>query len=68
MKDAGYKKRKSNGQIILFDVAKYAGVGTMTVSRALKTPERVSNKLRGKIQLAVDALSYKPNIVTSLLH
>ncbi|MCO6544237.1 MAG: LacI family DNA-binding transcriptional regulator [Gilliamella sp.] len=61
------KKRKSTGQITLFDVAKYAGVGTMTVSRALRTPERVSDKLRKKIQLAVDALGYKPNITASLL-
>jgi Bacterial regulatory proteins, lacI family. len=27
------KKRRSTGQTTLFDVAKYAGVGTMTVSQ-----------------------------------
>lgn len=61
------KKRRSTGQITLFDVAKYAGVGTMTVSRALRTPERVSDKLRTKIQSAVDALGYRPNVAASLL-
>ena len=61
------KKRKTTGQITLFDVAKYAGVGTMTVSRALRTPDRVSDKLRQKIQIAVDTLGYKPNVAASLL-
>ncbi|OCG44182.1 hypothetical protein A9G35_08805 [Gilliamella sp. Choc5-1] len=61
------KKRRSTGQITLFDVAKHAGVGAMTVSRALRTPELVSDKLRQKIQLAVDTLGYKPNIAASLL-
>ncbi len=61
------KKRKTTGQITLFDVARYAGVGTMTVSRALRTPDRVSDKLRQKIQIAVDALGYKPNVAASLL-
>ncbi|MWN05799.1 LacI family DNA-binding transcriptional regulator [Gilliamella sp. Pas-s95] len=61
------KKRRGTGQITLFDVAKYAGVGTMTVSRALRMPEKVSDKLRQKIQLAVDTLGYKPNIAASLL-
>ena len=61
------KKRRSTGQTTLFDVAKYAGVGTMTVSRALRTPDKVSDKLRQKIQLAVETLGYKPNIAASLL-
>lgn len=61
------KKRKGTGQTTLFDVAKYAGVGAMTVSRALRTPDKVSDKLRQKIQLAVDTLGYKPNISASLL-
>lgn len=61
------KKRRSTGQITLFDVAKHAGVGAMTVSRALRTPERVSDKLRQKIQLSVQTLGYKPNVAASLL-
>jgi DNA-binding LacI/PurR family transcriptional regulator len=61
------KKRRSTGQITLFDVVKYVGVGTMTVSCALRTPERVSDKLRKKIQIAIDVLGYKPNVTASLL-
>jgi DNA-binding LacI/PurR family transcriptional regulator len=61
------KKRRNTGQVTLFDVAKYAGVGSMTVSRALRTPERVSVKLRKKIQIAIDALGYKPNVTASQL-
>lgn len=33
----------------------------MTVSRALRTPELVSDKLREKIQQVVDELGYIPN-------
>ncbi|MWP61399.1 LacI family DNA-binding transcriptional regulator [Gilliamella sp. Pas-s25] len=61
------KKRRSTGQVTLFDVAKFAGVGSMTVSRALRSPERVSDKLRKKIQIAIDTLGYKPNVAASLL-
>ncbi|MCG9772165.1 LacI family DNA-binding transcriptional regulator, partial [Vibrio diabolicus] len=52
------RKRRSTGNVTLADVAKQAGVGTMTVSRALRTPELVSDKLREKIQQVVDELGY----------
>ncbi|MCV5638127.1 LacI family transcriptional regulator, partial [Escherichia coli] len=55
------RKRRSTGNVTLADVAKKAGVGTMTVSRALRTPELVSDKLREKIQQVVDELGYIPN-------
>ncbi|MGF1734989.1 LacI family DNA-binding transcriptional regulator [Photobacterium satsumensis] len=55
------RKRRSTGRATLADVAKLAGVGSMTVSRALRTPEQVSDKLREKIQQAVDELGYIPN-------
>ncbi|MGY5582355.1 LacI family DNA-binding transcriptional regulator [Vibrio cincinnatiensis] len=55
------RKRKSTGNVTLADVAKHAGVGSMTVSRALRTPELVSEKLREKIQQVVDELGYIPN-------
>lgn len=55
------RKRRSTGSVTLADVAKQAGVGTMTVSRALRTPEMVSDKLREKIQKVVDDLGYIPN-------
>ena len=44
------RKRRSTGKVTLADVAQLAGVGTMTVSRALRTPEQVSDKLREKIE------------------
>jgi len=55
------KKRRSTGRVTLADVAQLAGVGSMTVSRALRTPEQVSDKLREKIEEAVSQLGYLPN-------
>ncbi|MDU8923415.1 LacI family DNA-binding transcriptional regulator [Pasteurellaceae bacterium LIM206] len=53
--------RRSTGKVTLADVAKAVGVGTMTVSRALRTPEMVSDELRSKIERAVRKLGYIPN-------
>jgi DNA-binding LacI/PurR family transcriptional regulator len=39
----------------------------MTVSRALRTPEQVSDKLREKIDAAVHELGYMPNLAASAL-
>lgn len=47
----------------IIDVAKAAGVGTMTVSRALNHPEMVSVDLRKRILKAVETLGYIPNRV-----
>lgn len=55
------RKRRNTGRVTLQEVADYAGVGTMTVSRALRMPEQVSDKLREKIENAVDVLGYIPN-------
>lgn len=43
------RKRRNTGRVTLQEVAKHAGVGSMTVSRALRTPELVSDKLREKL-------------------
>ncbi len=61
------RKRRSTGRVTLADVAQLAGVGTMTVSRALRTPEQVSDKLREKIEAAVSELGYLPNLAASSL-
>ncbi|MBU3892040.1 LacI family DNA-binding transcriptional regulator [Serratia rhizosphaerae] len=61
------KKRRSTGRVTLAEVAQLAGVGTMTVSRALRTPEQVSDKLREKIEAAVNELGYLPNLAASSL-
>ncbi|MBV8276510.1 MAG: LacI family DNA-binding transcriptional regulator [Verrucomicrobia bacterium] len=51
--------------VTLSDVARHLGVGTMTVSRALNKPEKVSLPLRTKILKAVDELGYVQNRVAS---
>jgi len=61
------RKRRSTGKVTIADVALLAGVGTMTVSRALRTPEQVSDKLREKIEAAVEELGYMPNLAASTL-
>ena len=43
------------------DVAARAGVSPMTVSRALKTPEKVAPGTRAKVQAAIAALGYVPD-------
>jgi LacI family transcriptional regulator, gluconate utilization system Gnt-I transcriptional repressor len=52
-------------RVTLSDVARYVGVGPMTVSRALRTPEMVSLRLRSRILKAVDELGYVRNRVAS---
>ncbi|WP_348251216.1 LacI family DNA-binding transcriptional regulator, partial [Salmonella enterica] len=46
------RKRRSTAKVTIADVAQLAGVATMPVSRALRTPGKVSDKLREKIQAA----------------
>lgn len=43
------------------DVAKKAGVGVGSVSRYLNTPEKVSEKMRRKVEAAIKELGYTPN-------
>lgn len=61
------RKRRNTGRATLADVAKLAHVGTMTVSRALRHPDMVSDKLREKIDAAVAELGYIPNYSASAL-
>ena len=56
------RKRRNTGKVTIADVAQLAGVGTMTVSRALRTPEQVSDKLREKIEAAVNELGMHGNV------
>ncbi len=55
------KKYRQYKAVTLKDVAAAADVSVITVSRALRTPDIVSDKVRARIQQAVDALGYAPN-------
>lgn len=61
------KRRPSTGKSTLADVARLVGVSTMTVSRALRAPEKVSESLRERIQSVVAELGYVPNQAASSL-
>ena len=56
------KRRRSTGKRTLADVARLVGVSTMTASRALRMPEKVSADIREKIDAAVIELGYVPNV------
>ena len=62
------RKRRGTGRVTLQEVANFAGVGTMTVSRALRTPEQVSDKLREKIEQAVEEWVIFPTELLAPLH
>lgn len=49
--------------VTLHDVASAAGVSLMTVSRALRSPELVSEATRAKVMAAVDSTGYIPNLL-----
>jgi len=54
-------QRRRSGGVTVKDVAEHAGVGVMTVSRAIRSPESVSKKLRTRVEKAIEALGYVPN-------
>lgn len=49
------------------DVARQAGVGAITVSRALRTPERVSPEVRERVRAAIESTGYVPNLAAGTL-
>ncbi|WP_033069187.1 LacI family DNA-binding transcriptional regulator [Thalassospira australica] len=61
------RKRKGAGRPTISDVAAKAGVSTITVSRALRDPSKVSDHLRRKINNAVRKLNYVPHSHASAL-
>jgi LacI family transcriptional regulator len=63
--------RKSDGSFhaTLKDVAKLAGVSTKTVSRVVNDQGEISQQTRERVQIAIDQLGYRPNILArSLIH
>ena len=55
------------GTARLADVARAAGVSAMTVSRVLRMPGRVAPETRARVEEAVRALGYVPNLVAGAL-
>lgn len=51
----------------LKEVAKLANVSMMTVSRAINTPEKVSEKTKRKIEKAMEILNYSANPIAKAL-
>lgn len=49
------------------DVARLAGVSTMTVSRAMRAPDTVSASVLEKVRAAIDAIGYVPNRIAGSL-
>lgn len=49
-------------QVVMKDVAKYAGLSVSVVSKYLKSPDSVRSDTRRKIEEAISALGYVPNL------
>jgi LacI family transcriptional regulator len=54
-------RKTSSAPVRLADVARYAGVSTASVSRAINAPELVSLELRQRVQHAAQVLNWVPN-------
>lgn len=61
------ERRTSHQRTTLADVAKRAGVSGITVSRVINQPDKVSSRLRQRVQEAIDMLGYVPNQSASSL-
>lgn len=57
----GFLLMTENRTVTLSDVAARANVSAATVSRALRDPAQVSEKLRARIESAIETLGYVPN-------
>src|SRR5688500_11754044 len=55
------RARRGSGAVTLHDVAKLAGVAPITASRALNSPEQVSDAVRRKVGEAIARTGYVPN-------
>lgn len=61
------RARRSSGGITLKELAEMVGVTKVTISRALNTPELVSPETLKRVQDAVRATGYIPNLVAGSL-
>lgn len=53
--------------VTIHDVARHAGVSSMTVSRAMNGKKYVSEEMRRKVNEAIEALNYSPNLTARSL-
>jgi LacI family transcriptional regulator len=56
------KTGRSKDGVTIYDVAKHAGVGSMTVSRVINGGHRVSPEMMARVQASIKALNYTPNL------
>jgi LacI family gluconate utilization system Gnt-I transcriptional repressor len=55
--------RPSSGRLTLKDVARLAGVSTMTVSRVINQPDSVSSDVQAAVKKAIARIGYVPNLL-----
>ncbi|MBA4799210.1 MAG: LacI family DNA-binding transcriptional regulator [Rhizobiales bacterium] len=67
MTSGSRKRRQRQDKITLSDVAHQAGVSAITVSRALREPEKVSPPLREAILKVVEQMGYVPDLAARAL-
>jgi LacI family gluconate utilization system Gnt-I transcriptional repressor len=68
MSDKKPRKRRGFSQkVTIHDVAREAGVSSITVSRYFKLPEKVASATREAIEAAVKRLDYTPNLAAMTL-
>lgn len=61
------RKRSATRSVTLSDVAAAAGVSAQTVSRVVRDPMSVSDETRARVQAALTATGYVPNLAASNL-
>lgn len=57
------RPRRGSGAVTLHDVARLAAVAPITASRALNTPQQVSDDVRRRVAEAVAKTGYVPNLL-----
>lgn len=57
------RRRRAAKQVSMAQVARHAGVSLITVSRALRQPNQVSEATRRQVESAMDKLGYVPNLI-----
>jgi LacI family gluconate utilization system Gnt-I transcriptional repressor len=61
------RRRRGPARVTMLDVARLAGVSASTVSLFLRKPAAVSARLAPRIESAIDALGYVPNLMAGAL-